>query len=127
MQKMLLSIALVTVASFAWGQTTRQPLMNERETTQQLQRPTTTTQTTTTTEGTGTITEYTPGSAIVLRETSGPVRYRFGKTVTYVTRSGRMLDAATVKSKITVGVPVRVHYTGTAPNMVVGRVIIEED
>src|SRR5215471_229815 len=119
MKKILLSIALVTVASFAWGQTTRQPLMNERETTQQLQRPTTTTQTTTTTEGTGTITEYTPGSAIVLRETSGPVRYRFGKTVTYVTRNGRMLDATTVKSKITVGVPVRVHYTGTAPNMVV--------
>ena len=127
MQKMLLSIALVTVASFAWGQTTRQPLMNERETTQQLQRPTTTTQTTTTTEGTGTITEYTPGSAIVLRESSGPVRYRFGKTVTYVTRSGRVLDEATVKSKIRVGVPVRVHYAGTGPNMVVDRVILEED
>lgn len=127
MKKMLLSIALLTVASFAWGQTTRQPLMNERETTQQLQRPTTTTQTTTTTEGTGTITEYTPGSAIVLRESSGPVRYRFGKTVTYATRSGRVLDEATVKSRIRVGVPVRVHYTGTTPNMVVDRVIIEED
>jgi len=127
MKKMPLSIALLTVASFAWGQTTRQPLMNERETTQQLQRPTTTTQTTTTTEGTGTITEYTPGSAIVLRESSGPVRYRFGKTVTYVTRSGRVLDEATVKSRIRVGVPVRVHYSGTSPNMVVDRVIVEED
>jgi hypothetical protein len=101
--------------------------MNERETTQQLQRPTTTTQTTTTTEGTGTITEYTPGSAIVLRESSGPVRYRFGKTVTYVTRSGRVLDEATVKSRIRVGVPVRVHFSGTSPNMVVDRVIVEED
>ena len=127
MKKILLSIALVTVASFAWGQTTRQPLMNERETTQQLQRPTTTTQTTTTTEGTGTITEYTPGSAIVLRESSGPVHYRFGKTVTYVTRSGKVLDAATVKSKIRLGAPVRVHYTGTTPNMVVDRVTVEED
>jgi hypothetical protein len=128
MKKMLLIIALLTVASFAWGQTTRQPLMNERATTQQMQRPTTTTQTTTsTTEGTGTITEYTPGSAIVLRESSGPVRYRFGRTVTYVTRSGRVLDEATVKSRIRVGVPVRVHYTGTAPNMVVDRVIVEED
>jgi len=127
MKKMLFSIALVTVASFAWGQTTRQPLMNERETTQQLQRPTTTTQTTTTTEATGTITEYTPGSAIVLRESSGPVRYRFGKTVTYVTRSGKTLDEATVKSKIRVGVPVRVHYAGTTPNMIVDRVTVEED
>src|SRR5438552_1489006 len=92
-----------------------------------LQRPTTTTQTTSTTEANGTITEYTPGNAIVLRESSGPVRYRFGKTVTYVTRSGRVLDEATVKSRIRVGVPVRVHYAGTGPNMVVDRVILEED
>jgi len=127
MKKMLLSIAVLLAASFAWGQTTRQPLMNERETTQQLQRPTTTTQTTSTTEANGTITEYTPGGAIVLRESSGPVSYRFGKTVTYVTRSGRVLDEATVKSKIRVGVPVRVHYAGTGPNMVVDRVILEED
>jgi len=128
MKKMLLSIAVLTVASFAWGQTTRQPLMNEREVPRQTtQRQTTTAQTTSTTEATGTITEYTPGSAIVLKESSGPVSYRFGKTVTYVTRSGRVLDAATVKSKIRVGVPVRVHYAGTGTNVVVDRVILEED
>jgi hypothetical protein len=126
MKRMLLSIALVTVASFASGQTTRQPLMNERQVPQPPPQRSTTT-TTTTTEGTGTITEYTPGSAIVLREGSGPVRYRFGKTVTYVTRSGRVLDEATVKSKVRVGAPVRVHYAGTGPNMVVDRVILEED
>ena len=125
---MLLSIAVLMVASFAWGQTTRQPLMNEREVPRQTtQRQTTTAQTTSTTEATGTITEYTPGSAIVLKESSGPVSYRFGRTVTYVTRSGRVLDAATVKSKIRVGVPVRVHYAGTGTNMVVDRVILEED
>jgi hypothetical protein len=128
MKRMLLSIALAMVASFAWGQTTRQPLMNEREVPRQApQRQTTTTQTTSTTDASGTITEYTPGSAIVLRESSGPMRYRFGKTVTYVTRSGRVLDEATVKSKVRVGVPVRVHYMGTEPNMVVDRVILEED
>jgi hypothetical protein len=125
MKKMLLSIALAVVASFAWGQTTRQPLMNERQVPQQPQRTTTTT--TTTTEGTGTITDYTPGSAIVLKESSGPVRYRFGKTVTYVTRSGRVLDENTVRTRVRVGVPVRVHYMGTGPNMVVDRVILEED
>jgi hypothetical protein len=124
---MFLSIVLAMVTSFAWGQNTRQPLMNERAIPQQSQRQATTTQTTTTTDASGTITEYTPGSAIVLRESSGPVRYRFGKTVTYVTRGGRVLDEATVKSKIRVGVPVRVHYAGTGPNMVVDRVIIEED
>jgi hypothetical protein len=125
MKKMLLSIALAVVASLAWGQTTRQPLMNERQVPQQ--QPQRTTTTTTTTEGTGTITEFTPGSAIVLRESSGPVRYRFGKTVTYVTRSGRVLDENTVKTKIRVGVPVRVHYNGTGANMVVDRVSLDED
>jgi hypothetical protein len=107
------------------GQTARQPLMNERQVPQQPQRATTTT--TTTTEGTGTITEYTPGSAIVLKESNGPVRYRFGKTVTYVTRSGRVLDENTVRTRVGIGVPVRVHYMGTGPNMVVDRVILEED
>jgi hypothetical protein len=123
MKRMLLSITLAMVASLAWGQTTRQPLMNERQVPQQQ----TTTTRTTTTEGTGTITEYTPGSAIVLRETSGPVRYRFGKTVTYVTRSGRVLDENTVKTRVRVGVPVRVHYVGTGEDRMVDRVILDED
>ena len=125
MKKMFLSIALAAVASFVWGQTTRQPLMKTQDVPRQPQRTTITT--TTTTDGTGTITEYTPGSAIVLKESSGPVRYRFGKTVTYVTRSGRVLDENTVRTRVRVGVPVRVHYAGTGPNMVVDRVILDED
>ena len=126
MKKALLSIALAVVASFAWGQTTRQPLMKTQELPQQSRQQTTTT-TATTTEANGTITEYTPGSAIVLKETTGPVRYRFGKTVTYVTRSGRVLDQQTVRTRIKVGVPVRVHFMGTGTNQVVDRVILEED
>src|SRR6266436_7301754 len=106
MKKALLSIALAMVVSFAWGQSTRQPLMKTQDVPQQR------TTTTATTEANGTITEYTPGSAIVLREMKGPVRYRFGKTVTYVTRSGRVLDEQTVRSRVKVGVPVRVHVTG---------------
>jgi len=110
MRKMLLSMALAVVAPFAWGQVSE-----------------TSTTTTTTTEGNGTITEYTPGSAIVLRESSGPRRYRFGKTVSYVTRSGRVLDEDTVRTRVKVGVPVRVHYMGTGDNMMVDRVILDED
>jgi|SRR4030095_14206752 hypothetical protein len=108
MRKMLLSMALAVVAPLAWGQVSE-------------------TTTTTTTEGSGTITEYTPGSAIVLKETSGPRRYRFGKTVTYVTRSGRTLDEDIVRTRVKVGVPVRVHYVGTGDNMMVDRVILDED
>jgi hypothetical protein len=109
MKRTLLSIALAAVAPFAWAQVSE------------------TTTTTTTTEGTGTITEYTPGSAIVLKESSGPRHYRFGKTVTYVTRSGKVLDEDVVRTRIKVGVPVRVHYTGTGDAMMVDRVILDED
>jgi hypothetical protein len=109
MKKLLLSIALACVAPFAWGQVSQ------------------TTTTTTTTDANGTITEYTPGSAIVLKETSGPVTYHLGRSVTYVTRSGRPIDAAVVKEKVKVGIPVRVHYSGTAPDMTVDRVILDED
>ncbi len=109
MKKVLLSIALAAVAPFAWGQVSE------------------TTTTTTTTEETGTITEFAPGTTIVLKESSGPKHYRFGKTVTYVTRSGKVLDEATVKTRIKVGVPVRVHYMGEGENMLVDRVILDED
>jgi len=110
MKKMLLSMELAVVAPFAWGQVSE-----------------TSTTTTTTTDANGTITEYTPGNAIVLRESSGPRHYRFGKTVTYVTRSGKTLDEDTVRTKVKVGVPVRVHYVGTGDNMMVDRVILDED
>jgi hypothetical protein len=126
MKRALLSIVLVMVASFAWGQTLRQPLMKTQDLPQRPP-PRTTTATTSTTEASGRITEYTPGSAIVLRETSGPVRYRFGKMVTYVTRSGRVLDEQTVRTRVKVGVPVQVQFTGTGANRMVDRVILEED
>ena len=108
MKKILLSIALACVAPFAWGQVSE-------------------TTTTTITDANGTITEFSPGSTIVLKETSGPVHYRFGKTVTYVTRSGKVLDEDTVRTRVKVGVPVRIHYTGTGESIMVDRVILDED
>jgi len=109
MKKTLISLVLAVVAPFAWAQVSE------------------TTTTTTTTEGNGTVTEYTPGSTIVLRETSGPRTYRFGKTVTYVTRSGKVLDEDTVRTRVKVGIPVRVHYVGTGENVIVDRVTLDED
>ena len=104
-------MALAVAAPFAWAQVSE----------------TTTTSTTTTTEGNGTITEFSPGSTIVLKETAGPRHYRFGKQVVYVTRSGKELDEATVRTKVRVGVPVRVHYIGEGDNMLVDRVVLDED
>src|SRR5437868_2149074 len=109
MKKVLLSMALAVVAPFAWAQVSE------------------TTTTTTTTEGNGTITEFTPGSSIVLKESSGPRTYRFGKSVSCVTRSGKVLAEDVVRTRVKVGVPVRVHYVGTGDNMMVHRVILDED
>ena len=108
MKKTLLSIALAAAAPFAWAQVSE-------------------TTTTTTTTGDGTITEFTPGSSIVLKETAGPRHYRFGKHVTYVTKSGRELDEATVKTRVKIGVPVHVHYIGEGDNMEVDRVVLDQD
>src|SRR6266705_769426 len=109
MKKLLLCAALAIAAPFAWGQVSQ------------------TTTTTTTTEGTGTITTFTPGTSIVLKETTGPRTYRFGKTVTYVTKSGKTLDEAMVRTRIKVGVPVHVHYVGEGDAMLVDRVTLDED
>ena len=109
MKKLILSIALAVAAPFAWAQVSE------------------TTTTTTTTEGTGTITTFTPGSTIVLKESAGPRTYRFGKKVVYVTRSGKELDETTVRTRIRVGVPVRVHYVTEGDSMLVDRVILDED
>ena len=108
MKKLLLSLGLAVAAPFAWAQVSE-------------------TTTTTTTEGSGTITTFTPGTSIVLRETSGPRTYRFGKTVTYVTKSGKTLDENAVRTRIRAGVPVRVHYVGEGDNMLVDRVVLDED
>jgi hypothetical protein len=109
MKKLVLSLALAVAAPFAWAQTSS------------------TTTTTTTVDGGGTIEEFSPGSTIVLKEKSGPRHYRFGKTVTYVTKSGKVLDEDTVRTRIKVGIPVHVHYLGEGDNMMVDRVTLDED
>jgi hypothetical protein len=83
--------------------------------------------TTTTTVGTGTIVEYTPGSAFVVRETSGPVTYRYGEGVTYITRSGTALTEEQVRTRVKVGAPVRVHYITEGEDRILNRVEIDDD
>lgn len=86
----------------------------------------TTTTTTTTTMGTGTVTEYTPGSTLVLKETTGPVTYRYGETVSYVTRSGRTLTAEEAQTRIRVGSPISVSYSTDGDARVVDRIEIDD-
>ena len=84
----------------------------------------TTESTTTTTESSGTISEFTPGSSIVLSTGSGePTHYKFSKTVTYVTPSGKVIEASKVKKNS----KVRVHYLKEGSDMLVDRVIVEDN
>src|ERR1700726_3111578 len=80
--------------------------------------------TTTTTENTGTATEFTPGHHLFLKtEADQPVRYKFGKTVTYVTSDGKVIEA----SKIRKDSKVRVHSLKDGDDMLVDKVIRSEE
>ena len=63
----------------------------------------------------------------ILEEDGGPKPYYFGKTVTYMTRSGKVLDEDAVKSRVKVAVPIQVHYRGEGANRTIDRVILDED
>lgn len=79
--------------------------------------------TTTTTENTGTITEFTPGHALFLKtEADQPVRYKFGKTVTYTTSDGKVIEASRVRKDS----KVRVHYIKEGDDMLVDKVIVTD-
>ena len=86
----------------------------------------TTTTTTTTTTSIGTITEYSPGTAFVVKETSGPVSYRYGETITYVTRSGKTLTDDEVRTRVKVGIPVSVHFSTQGEDRIINRVEIDD-
>ena len=49
------------------------------------------------------------------------------KKVVYVTKSGKTIDEAEVRTRIKVGVPVHVEYSGEGENMLVNRVVLDED
>jgi len=87
----------------------------------------TTTTTTRTTTSRGTISEYSPGSTFVVKETSGPVKYRYGKKVTYVTKSGKTLSDEDVRTRIKVGVPVSIQYNTEGQDRVISRLELDED
>jgi hypothetical protein len=83
----------------------------------------TTETTTTTTETSGTITEFVPGSQIVLSTSSGsPVTYKVSKKVTYVTPSGKVVEATKIKKNS----KVRVHYIKEGNDMIADKVIVED-
>jgi hypothetical protein len=87
----------------------------------------TTTTTIKTITSSGTITEYSPNTTFVVKETTGPVKYRYGKKVTYVTKSGKSLSDDQIRTRIKVGIPVRVLYLTEGEDRVISRVELDED
>jgi hypothetical protein len=71
-------------------------------------------------EMTGTIKEYTPGTALVLETLapSEPVQFKLSKTVTYVDKDGKPIEAA----GLTTNQKVRVHYTKMAGDNVADKI-----
>jgi hypothetical protein len=106
MKKLLLSLACAAVAPFALAQTA--------------------TTTTTYTDGSGTITEYTPGQTITVKETTGARPYKFTKTTTYVTKSGKTLSDEEVRTRIKIGLPISFRFEKHDNDMVVNRVIVDD-
>jgi hypothetical protein len=120
MIKSIVSIAFATVlvGSVAYGQT------SSSSTTVATGPGGTTETTTTTTESTGMVTEFTPGQTLVLKtEAEQPLRYKFSKTVTYVTADGKVIEA----SKVRKDSKVRVHYVKDGDDMLVDKVIVTQD
>lgn len=74
-----------------------------------------------------TITEYSPGTTITLKEASGPTQYRITGDVKYTTASGKDLDQEAVKTRIKAGEPVHVYYTGQGSEKMVDHIVLPED
>ena len=119
MIKSIVSVAFATalIGSVAFGQT------SSSSTTVTTGASGTEKTTTTTTESNGIVTEYTPGQTLILKtEAAEPMRYKFSKTVTYVTSDGKVIEA----SKIRKDSKVRVHYIKEGDDMLVDKVIVTE-
>ena len=119
MIKSIVSVAFATaiMGSVAFAQT------STSSTTVATQPNGVTETTTTTTESTGTVTDFTPGQSLFLKtEAAQPVRYKFGKTVTYVTSDGKVIEA----SKIRKDSKVHLHYIKDGDDMLVDKVIVTD-
>ena len=115
MKKSLITMACALVAPVAFAQTST-------TTTEQTTTAPATTTTTSTTYEAGTVTTYTPGKTIVVKdERGGPVSFALGTAARVVDGAGKIITAP-----LRAGQKVRVYYTGTGDTRTVERVQVEE-
>ena len=121
MKRTILGLACALITPIAFAQTSS---TTTTETTATNPVSGTTTTETTTTKSVGTVSTFTPGKTIVVKtaKATDPVTYTLGKTVTYVTRAGKTIEASMIKP----GANVEVVYDRSGPDMVVSRVIVDQ-
>jgi ABC-type enterochelin transport system substrate-binding protein len=120
MKKSILILACAAVAPFAFAQTST--TTTESTTTNPVTTESSTTTSTTSTDGT--VTTFEPGKTIVVRRVgvTDPISYILGKTVHYVNKAGREIEASAIRP----GARVHVYYDGTGETRVVNRVVVDE-
>jgi hypothetical protein len=120
MKRTILSLACALIAPLAFAQTST--TTTETKSTKPVTASSTETATTTTTTE-GTVTTFTPGKTIVVKTTAvDPVSYVLGKTVHYVNKAGKEIEASMIKP----GARVHVYYDGTGEARMVNRVVVDE-
>ncbi|MEP6937060.1 MAG: hypothetical protein ABI871_03230 [Chthoniobacterales bacterium] len=120
MKKTILTLACAAIAPIAFAQesstTTTQssstnPVTGSSETT------------TTTTTSDGTVSTFEPGKTIVVKTTAAdPISYVLGKTVHYVNKAGKEIEASMIRP----GAKVHVMYDRNGETMVANRVVVDE-
>jgi hypothetical protein len=116
MKRMIVTLACALIAPLAFAQTST----TTTETTKTNPATGTTTTETTTTYASGTVTTYTPGKAIVVKSTEGPVSFALNAPLRIVNAAGNVVKA------VTPGQKVKVYYTGTGETRAVDRVVVED-
>jgi ABC-type enterochelin transport system substrate-binding protein len=120
MKKSILILACAAVAPFAFAQTST--TTTESTTTNPVTTESSTTTTTTSTDGT--VATFEPGKTIVVRRVgvTDPISYVLGKTVHYVNKAGKTIEASLIKP----GTRVHVYYDGNGETRTVTRVVVDE-
>jgi hypothetical protein len=121
MKKSMLILACAAIAPFAFAQTST---TTTEKTTKTNPVAGTTETTTSTTSTDGTVATFEPGKTIVVRKegADGPISYMLNKTVRYLNKEGREIEATRIRP----GARVHVYYDGTGETRVVNRVVVDE-
>jgi hypothetical protein len=121
MKRTILSLTCALIAPLAFAQTST--TTTEKTTTSDPNALTSETTTTSTTTD-GTVTTFTPGKTIVVKTTAvDPISYVLGKTVHYVNKTGREIEASMIKP----GTRVHVYYDNMGTTRTVSRVVVDDE